>query len=209
MLAPLALLSIGAIFAGVAFKDLFLSSEPGVFWKGAIALPGETHGGGAAHGAPAAVAEGHEVGGAEAAVGGAHHDLPAWVLWAPLAATGAGFLLSVLIYGLREGVGAQIARLSGPLHAFLARKWYFDELYHLVFVKGARGLGDLFWKLGDRRVIDGLGPHGAALLARLGGRSLRRVQSGYLYHYSFLMLVAVVAFGAYALWAGGALPGGR
>ena len=199
MLAPLALLSVGAIFAGVAFKDFFLSTDPGAFWKGSIALAGGEHAGPAAHGA----------GGGEAAAGGAHHDLPAWVLWAPLIATGAGFLLSVLIYGLREGVGAQIARGAGPVHVFLARKWYFDELYGLVFVKGSRALGDLFWKGGDRRLIDGLGPHGAALLARLGGRGLKRVQSGYLYHYSFLMLVAVVAFGAYALWAGGALPGGR
>jgi len=217
MLLPLAVLAVGAVFSGVAFRDLFLSTDQSAFWHGAIALPGDAAAApvhdasldaAAAHGGPV-MAEGHEAGGAEAAHGGAHHDLPVWVLWAPLAVTLAGFVLAVLIYGLREGLGAQIARATGPLHAFLARKWYFDELYQLLFVRGSKALGDLFWKSGDKRLIDGLGPHGAALLARLGGQGLRRAQTGYLYHYSFLMLIALVGFGAFALWVGGGLPGGN
>jgi NADH-quinone oxidoreductase subunit L len=83
----------------------------------------------------------------------------------------------------------------------LSNKWYFDELYHFVFVRGARGLGDLFWKTGDQKIIDGLGPNGFAAAARFGSRQLRKLQSGFVYHYSFLMLAAAVGFGAYALWA--------
>ena len=192
MLAPLAVLALGATFAGVAFRDYFVGPGAEAFWRGAVALPAE-----AAHGAPTAEGAGEH--------GGGHHAFPLWVVWAPMAVTITGFLGAVAIYGLRAGVGARIAKAAGPLHAFLAQKWYFDELYQLVFVRGAKGLGDLFWKGGDRRLIDGLGPHGAALLARLSGQGLRRAQTGYLYHYSFLMLIAVVAFGAYAIWVGGGL----
>ena len=83
--------------------------------------------------------------------------------------------------------------------AFLYHKWYFDEIYDFVFVKGARALGDLFWKVGDQKIIDGLVPDGFASASRFFGRQFRRLQTGYVYHYSVLMLAAAVAFGAYAL----------
>ncbi|MGE3303580.1 MAG: NADH-quinone oxidoreductase subunit L [Hyphomonadaceae bacterium] len=190
MLGPLVVLAIGAVFAGVVFAPFFIGGHAEDFWRHAVVLP---------HG------EGHGEGGE------AHHP-PAWVVWAPLIVTAAGFLLAVLVYLLNQGLGARIAKAAGPLHAFLYNKWYFDELYDLVFVKGARALGDLFWKVGDQKVIDGLGPNGIAWLARFSGRQVRKVQTGYLYHYSFLMLFAVVAIGAFALWRVGAfynlaLPG--
>jgi NADH-quinone oxidoreductase subunit L len=130
-----------------------------------------------------------------------HHDFPTWVLWAPVAVTLAGFLLAVIFYLWQPGAARAMGK--GPVHAFLYNKWYFDELYDLVFVKGARALGDLFWKVGDRRLIDGLGPDGVAATSRFLSRQLRRVQTGMVYHYSFIMLIAAVAFGAYALYAGG------
>jgi NADH-quinone oxidoreductase subunit L len=132
----------------------------------------------------------------------AHHDLPAWVIWAPVVVTFVGFVIAVLFYGIRYGPGLAVAKAGGPLHAFLSRKWYFDEIYDFLFVKGARALGDLFWKGGDQKVIDGLGPNGVAAAARFGARRIRKLQTGYVYHYSFLMLAAAVAFGAYAIWAG-------
>lgn len=181
MLVPLGVLALGAIFAGAAFAGQFVGAGAAEFWKGAIAL------------APA-----------EAGHGG-HHALPQWVIWAPMIATLAGFVLAVLIYGLRAGVGAWMAKASGPLNAFLVHKWYFDEIYHVIWVNGAKRLGDLLWKGGDQRLIDGLGPHGAVAAMRLGARNLRRAQTGYLYHYSFLMLIAVLAFGAFALWVSGRL----
>jgi NADH-quinone oxidoreductase subunit L len=175
MLGPLAVLAVGAVFAGWFFYPYFIGYKADYFWEGVIHR--------------------HD----------AEHSFPVWVLWAPVVVTAAGFLLAVLIYLLNQGFGAKIARAAGPLNAFLARKWYFDELYDFVFVKGARALGDLFWKGGDQKLIDGLGPNGVANAARFGGRQLRKAQTGFLYHYSFLMLAAAVALGAFAIWAGGGL----
>jgi NADH-quinone oxidoreductase subunit L len=87
----------------------------------------------------------------------------------------------------------------------LYHKWYFDEIYDFVFVKGTRALGDLLWKVGDQRIIDGLGPNGFAWVAKFWARQARRMQTGFIYHYSFVILVAAVAFGAYAIWRAGAL----
>ncbi len=178
MLAPLFVLAFGAIFAGAAFAPYFIGEVAAPFWRGAIALH-------------------HE----------AHEHVPAWVTWAPLTVTGIGFLFACFFYLWNQGLGARIAAAGGPIHAFLYNKWYFDEIYDFIFVKGARALGDLFWKVGDQKIIDGAGPNGVAALTRFGARQLRRLQTGFVYHYSFLMLIAAVAFGAYALWAGGQAHG--
>ncbi|MGD9813939.1 MAG: NADH-quinone oxidoreductase subunit L [Hyphomonadaceae bacterium] len=131
---------------------------------------------------------------------GEHHDFPAWVIWAPLVVTVTGFLLAVIFYLWQPNAPKAMAK--GPVWAFLYNKWYFDEIYDFIFVKGARALGDLMWKGGDQKVIDGLGPDGIAASSRFFSRVLRRVQTGFVYHYSFLMLIAAVAFGAYAIFAG-------
>jgi NADH-quinone oxidoreductase subunit L len=170
MLAPLAALAVGAIAAGAFFAPYFLGARAEHFWHGALALRPETE-----------------------------TALPSWVTWAPLEVTVAGFVLAVLIYGLSSTMGRRIAEAGGPIWAFLYHKWYFDEIYDFVLVKGARAVGDLFWKVGDQRIIDGLGPDGFSAASRFVSRQLRKLQTGYVYHYSFLMLAAAVAFGAYAL----------
>jgi NADH-quinone oxidoreductase subunit L len=129
-----------------------------------------------------------------------HEHMPAWVTWAPLGVTIVGFLGAVLFYLIVPRVARMLA--AGPVWAFLYHKWYFDEIYDFFFVKGARALGDLFWKVGDQKLIDGLGPDGVAATSRFFSGILRRVQTGFVYHYSFLMLIAAVAFGAYAIFAG-------
>jgi NADH-quinone oxidoreductase subunit L len=131
---------------------------------------------------------------------GAHHEFPTWVIWAPLTVTVTGFLIAVVFYLWQTGAAKALAK--GPLWAFLYNKWYFDEIYDFIFVKGARAFGDLFWKVGDQRLIDGLGPDGVAATSRFFSRMLRRVQTGFVYHYSFIMLIAAIAFGAYAIFAG-------
>jgi NADH-quinone oxidoreductase subunit L len=136
---------------------------------------------------------------------GEHHEFPAWVIWAPLVVTVTGFLFAVIFYLWNTGAAKAMAR--GPVWAFLYNKWYFDEIYDFFLVKGSRALGDLFWKVGDQRVIDGLGPDGLAATSRFFSRMLRRVQTGFLYHYSFIMLIAAVAFGAYAIYAGMGMGG--
>lgn len=129
-----------------------------------------------------------------------HHDFPAWVIWAPFTVTALGFVGAVIFYLWKTGAAKAMAK--GPVWAFLYNKWYFDEIYDFIFVKGARALGDLFWKWGDQKTIDGLGPDGVASASRFTGRQFRRLQTGFVYHYSFFMLVAAVAFGAFALWLG-------
>jgi NADH-quinone oxidoreductase subunit L len=172
MLAPLFVLAAGAVFAGWLFYPYFLGEHAEGFWH---------------HAVPRAHGEGH-------------HDFPAWVIWAPLTVTLTGFLGAVIFYLWRPGAAKAMA--GGPAWAFLYNKWYFDEIYNFIFVKGARAIGDIFWKWGDQKTIDGLGPDGVAASSRFFSRALKRVQTGFVYHYSFIMLIAAVAFGAYAIFAG-------
>jgi NADH-quinone oxidoreductase subunit L len=172
MLIPLFVLAAGAIVAGAIFAPYFLGEHAEAFWN---------------HAVPLAHSDGH-------------HEFPAWVIWAPLTVTVTGFILAVLFYLWKPSVPKAMAK--GPVWAFLYNKWYFDEIYDFIFVKGARAIGDLFWKVGDQKIIDGLGPDGVAASSNFFSRNLRRLQTGFVYHYSFVMLIAAVAFGAYAILAG-------
>ncbi len=177
MLAPLVVLALGAVFAGFFFAPYFIGEHAQEFWRHAVVLPG------------------HE--------GGEEHHPPAWVIWAPFVVTVTGFLIAIPTYLLSSTMGAKLAKAFGPLHAFLYHKWFFDEIYDFVFVKGARAIGDFFWKVGDQKIIDGLGPNGVAWIAKFTGRQVRKLQTGYVYHYSFLMLAGIVGFGAFAIWWAG------
>jgi len=222
---PLLVLAVGAVLAGAAYKSSFIGDNSGHFWG--EALPGAAHGeavaGGDAHGdthavadaahgeaadthaapaeadahgeaVPAEAAHGEAAG--EGDHGGGHHP-PAWVLLSPFFATLLGFLGAIWFYLINEGMGARIAARGGPLHAFLYNKWYFDEVYHFIFVRGSKGLGDLLWKIGDVRIIDGLGPNGVAGSTLAAAKRIAKAQSGYLYHYAFVMLIGVLGF---TLW---------
>jgi NADH-quinone oxidoreductase subunit L len=177
MLLPLAVLAVGAIFAGGVFAEQFVGAGRAEFWRGAIFTAPTNH------------------------VLGELETIPDWVHWAPLAITGLGFVAAWWAYVLNEGMGARMAARGGPLHAFLYNKWYFDELYDFVFVKGAKLLGDIFWKGGDQKVIDGLGPDGVSAVSYLTGKGVARIQTGYLYHYAFVMLLGVAGLLTWALWA--------
>jgi NADH-quinone oxidoreductase subunit L len=228
MTIPLVALAAGAILAGVAFAPYFLKNKDD-FWRTSIervhdplypsaathATPAVEHGAATAHdttaadhGAPA-TGHGAKTGDQAAAEGGhgeGGHHVPQWVMWAPFFVTLAGFVLALPIYLFSSTLGGALARAFAPINAFLSHKWYFDELYDFVFVKGARALGDFFWKTGDKKVIDGLGPDGFAWMSKFTARQMRKSQTGYVYHYSFFMLIAVAALGAYAIWAGGGMP---
>lgn len=117
---------------------------------------------------------------------------PVWVLWLPVGVTAFGFVLAVFFYLWNQGLGASIAARGGPLHGLLSNKWYFDEIYNATFVKLTRGVGDFFWKVVDKRIIDRFGPDGFAAAAQWFARRYSKIQSGYLYHYAFLMLIGVV-----------------
>ncbi|MBW3560391.1 MAG: NADH-quinone oxidoreductase subunit L [Proteobacteria bacterium] len=187
MLVPLGVLSVGAIFAGFVFHERFFGEEQAEFWRSAmrpdrVLFPEST----------------------SRLLEEAHH-VPEWVLWSPTVASLIGLAAAVFIYLLRRGMGARIAANAGPLWTFFYNKWFFDELYDFVFVRGAAKLGELFWKRGDRDTIDKLGPNGLAALSYFGGRRLVRIQTGFLYHYAFVMLLGVAGLLTYALFAFGAV----
>ena len=176
MLVPLVVLSIGAISVGYLFHHQFIGDEQVEFWKGAIFNAPTNH-----------VME--------------HHEAPQWVVLAPLVASVLGLLVAVYVYLIKEGLGARLAARKGPLYTFFYNKWFFDELYEATFVRAARFLGDVFWKVGDQKIIDGLGPDGVSAASYALGRRAGQFQTGYVYHYAFVMLLGVAGLLSYALWA--------
>jgi len=114
-----------------------------------------------------------------------------------------GFLIAFYYYILRPELPAQMAAKRGLLYLFLYNKWYFDELYHFLFVRPALWLGRVLWKIGDGRIIDGLGPDGISARVLDATRGAIRLQSGYVYQYAFVMIIGVVALATWFMWAGG------
>ncbi|HEX8232179.1 MAG TPA: NADH-quinone oxidoreductase subunit L [Caulobacteraceae bacterium] len=175
MLLPLAALSLGAIAAGFLFEHEFVGEAQREFWRGAIYTATNNH------------------------VLDPHHA-PEWVVLAPIVVSVIGLLVAAYVYLLREGLGARLAARGGLLYSFFYNKWFFDELYNATFVRGARFLGDLFWKGGDQKVIDGLGPNGVAAVSYVVGRGAGRAQTGYVYHYAFVMLLGVAGLLTWAMF---------
>jgi NADH-quinone oxidoreductase subunit L len=169
MLVPLYILGAGALLAGVLFEGYFFGAEYAEFWKGALFT------------------------GAGNEILHSHHDVPALVKWVPFIAMLAGFLLSYQFYIRKPETPKALAAQHPGLYQFLLNKWYFDELYDFLFVRPAMWLGRFLWKKGDGFVIDGMGPDGIS--ARVGDVTARvvKLQTGYLYHYAFAMLIGVAA----------------
>ena len=227
MRIPLYALGIGALFAGAVFYKSFfypIGSPNEKFWGQAIYQAevhhdgdhghGDGHGDGhedeGAHAEDHALLESYglgsdvEIAQLTAAGEDEHHGLhpPDWVLWAPFCAWVFGLIMAIIFYLLAPGIPRRIGETSGPMHAVLSNKWYFDELYDFILVKPVKALGDFFWKVGDKRIIDGLGPDGLTSAAKAGASGLSRLHTGYLFHYAFVILIAAVAFGAMALLGG-------
>ena len=165
MLIPLGLLSLGAVFAGYLFHDAFINEA--AFWSGSIFY------------------NEHLI--------HALHEVPLWVKWAPFAVMLSGLAIAWYAYIRNPRFPAQFVEQFTVLHRFLYNKWYFDELYDLIFVRPAFWLGRQFWKLGDIGIIDRFGPNGAAWLVARGSGYAQRIQSGYLYSYALVMLLGLVA----------------
>ena len=104
-----------------------------------------------------------------------------------------GLLVAWMAYIRDTSIPEKVATQLGPVYRFLYNKWYFDELYHFLFVRPAFWLGRLFWKRGDEGIIDRFGPDGAAWVVEKGAVVARRVQSGYLTSYALIMLLGLVA----------------
>ncbi len=184
MLVPLFVLAAGAIAAGIVFKEAFIGHDYKEFWKRALLhLP-------------------------EKDILHHMHDVAKnikWVPWSPFIAMVAGFGLAWLYYIKMPTLPAATARTFRPIYLFFLNKWYFDELYDWIFVKPAHWLGRKLWKTGDGRIIDGLGPDGiAARVVDVTGRVVR-LQTGYVYHYAFAMMIGVALITVYFMFQSGGL----
>jgi len=180
MLAPLAVLAAGAAFAGLLFERYFIGEQGAAFWHGSIAAI------------------------AGNGLGAQIEHFPFWVEVAPFILTVLGFAVAYYYYVLHPELPPRMAAQKGMLYTFLYNKWYFDELYELLFVRPAMALGRFLWKVGDGTVIDGLGPDGVAARVLDATRGAVRLQSGYVYHYAFAMLIGVVALATWFMLSGGA-----
>jgi NADH-quinone oxidoreductase subunit L len=121
------------------------------------------------------------------------HDVPWAVKFSPFIAMLLGLALAWYFYIRSPQTPKELARQHRGLYAFLLNKWYFDELYDFLFVRPSMWLGRFLWKKGDGAVIDGLGPDGVASRVVDVTNRVVRLQSGYLYHYAFAMLIGVAA----------------
>jgi NADH-quinone oxidoreductase subunit L len=178
MLLPLFVLAAGAVLAGIVFHDAFIGEGYRDFWKGALFTRPENH-----------ILE-------------EMHHLPFWVPLLPTLMMALGFLLAWYMYIIDAKKPAQLAAEHPLLYRFLLNKWYFDELYDIIFVRPAMGIGRFFWRTGDQRIIDGLGPDGISARVLDVTRGVVRVQTGYLYHYAFAMLIGVAALVTFYLFRG-------
>ena len=168
MLAPLFVLAAGATFAGWLGDPFFVGEDRVKFWQTAIlVLPGHD-----------------SVGHAE--------DIPAVFAHLPLIAALGGIAVAYWAYMLQPGIPAAVTKQFRALYLFLLNKWYFDELYDRLFVRSAFSLGDGLWKTGDGTIVDGT-INGIAAGTREAAREASRLQTGYVYHYAFAMLIGVVA----------------
>lgn len=178
MTVPLGVLAVGALLAGWLGKGM-LDAE-GQWWAGAIVTGPDNH------------------------VLHAMHEVPFLVKLAPTLAMATGLGLSWLFYVKMPDLPERVATALRPLHTFLYNKWYFDELYDFVFVRPALVLGRIFWQGGDVGIIDRFGPDGVARTALAGGARTVRLQTGYVYHYAFAMLIGLVLLvGLYLFVIGG------
>ena len=181
MLVPLALLALGSLAAGYFFKDLFIGAGADAFWQSALFTGPNNH-----------MLE-------------AIHHVPWGVAAAPTIMMVLGFATAWIFYIAVPETPSLIARTFEPIYLFLLNKWYFDELYDFLFVKPAMRIGRLLWKVGDGTVIDGLGPDGIAARVSDVTNRVVRIQTGYVYHYAFAMLIGVALLVTYFMFAGGTL----
>ena len=173
---PLVLLALGALLTGGLFAHLFIGEGQAEFWRGSLVTHGE-----------------------------AHHEAPLWVMLAPTLAMAGGFAVAWYFYITNPLVPFGLAKRFRWAYLFLRNGWYFDALYDALFVRPAKRFGRFLWKTGDGTVIDGIGPDGVAARVIDITNRVVKLQSGYIYHYAFAMLLGVAALITYFLFAGGGL----
>ncbi|MEY4370461.1 MAG: hypothetical protein RIQ48_170 [Pseudomonadota bacterium] len=162
MLIPLLLLAVGAIFSGYVFHEIFIG-EKTEFWGKAIFFLNHVE-----HGHP-----------------------PMWLIILVPTLVISSIPLSFILFLKRKEIVESFVSINKPIHTFLVKKWYFDELYDLIFVRTFRNIGTFLWQKGDVNTIDGYGPDGIAKVVKKISERASKVQSGYLYHYATVILVGL------------------
>ena len=163
MIIPLLLLAVGAIFSGYVFHEIFIG-ENTQFWGKAIFFLKQT-----AHGHP-----------------------PLWLMILIPTLVISAIPLSFILFLKRKDIVEGFVNNNKPFYNFLVKKWYFDELYDLIFVKTFRSIGTFLWQRGDVKTIDAYGPDGVARVVKNLSDRASSVQSGYLYHYATVILIGVI-----------------
>jgi len=176
MWMPLLVLAAGAVGGGYFFADLFTGHGGHEFFGHSILILGQN------------------------VIELAHEETPFWVKAMVMAIVAAGIATAYIGYMWKQQLPGLLASMFRPLYKFLLNKWYFDELYDWLFVRPAMRLGHGLWKAGDGAVIDGLGPDGIAAATLNIARRAKAMQSGYLYHYAFAMLIGVAVIVSWFLF---------
>ncbi len=165
MLIPIGVLAAGSILAGFPFRELFAGQGVEEFFRESVKM--NPH-----------ILEDME-------------HMPALLGYLPTVMMALGLLVSYIFYIRRPYLPVELANQQPMLYQFLLNKWYFDELYDLIFVRTAKWIGRFLWKKGDGFVIDGFGPDGVSARVLDITRNVVKIQTGYLYHYAFAMLIGV------------------
>jgi NADH-quinone oxidoreductase subunit L len=178
MLIPLGFLAAGSMFSGFPFQDAFVGSGVAEFFRDSLKFAPDNH-----------VLE-------------EMHHVPYLVGILPTIMMGIGFLIAWQFYMRKPELPVELARQQEPLYKFLLNKWYFDEIYDFLLVRPTLWLARLLWKGGDGWLIDGFGPDGISARVLDVTRGAVRLQTGYLYHYAFAMLVGVAALITWFMFGG-------
>jgi NADH-quinone oxidoreductase subunit L len=165
MLIPIGVLAVGSILSGFPFKELFAGHGVEEFFRDSVKMH------------PKIIEEMEEI--------------SEWIKLLPTALMALGAYISYVFYIRRPYLPEELAAQQPMLYQFLLNKWYFDELYDLIFVNPAKRIGYFLWKYGDEWTIDGLGPDGVSARVLDITRNVVKIQTGYLYHYAFAMLIGV------------------
>jgi NADH-quinone oxidoreductase subunit L len=165
MLVPIGVLAAGSIFAGFPFKELFAGNSVEEFFRESLKM--HPH-----------IIEDMET-------------IPEAIKLLPTLMMVIGVYVAYVFYIRRPYIPVELARQHRMLYQFLLNKWYFDELYDLIFVRPAKWVGRFLWKVGDGYIIDGFGPDGVSARVLEVTRNVVKLQTGYLYHYAFAMLIGV------------------
>ena len=172
MLLPLILLSIGAIFAGFTFKDLFVGYEGSSdYWRQSIFFLKPLS---------------------------SEHP-PIWFIFLTPSLVTISIPISYYLFIKNKELPNQIVKNNLPLYNFLFNKWYFDELYDHLFIKSSKKIGLFLWKIFDVKIIDRFGPDGISHLIKKFSIKANKFQSGYIYQYAFIMLLGFSAFLTYLI----------